>query len=277
VGFGDAMIDKLQTQRYERKYFVSQKQALQIREFLRHYLEPDEYSIGKPNLSYPIHSIYLDSDLLTTYWATVHGEKNRFKLRLRFYDDNPDSPVFFELKGRMNECILKQRAPVRKDAAATLVAGQYPGLEHLLDPKPRNLVSVQKFCQLMQALSAQPKLHVAYLREAWLPRDDNFLRVTMDREIRGSIEHHVKLNTKMVEPFRPHPNYTPYGDDTVILELKYTHYFPEWYRDLVCLFNLLQTGAPKYGSLVMGIGEERISAPDDWNSAMPRTRWQKQF
>jgi hypothetical protein len=267
------MSDKLQTQRFERKYFIKESQALQIREFLRHYLEPDEYSKGKPNYSYPIHSIYLDSDLLTTYWAQVHGEKNRFKLRLRFYDDNPESPVFFELKGRVSECILKQRAPIRKDCAALLVAGQYPGLEHLLKPKASDLVAAQNFCRLMQSLQAQPKLHVAYLREAWLPRDDNFLRVTMDREILGAIERSVKLSTKTVETFRPKSLYTPYGKDTVVLELKYTHNFPEWYRDLVHLFNLRQTGMPKYGSLIMNVGEEVVSAPGDWNGAMPRTRW----
>jgi len=271
------MNDRMQTQRYERKYFVHNKQALQIREFVRHYLEPDEYSARQPDYSYPIHSLYLDSDLLTTYWAQVHGEKNRFKLRLRYYDDNPDSPVFFELKGRVSECILKQRAPVRKDCAAMLVAGQYPGPEHFLNPQASDLVAVQNFCRLMQALQAQPKLHVFYKREAWLPREDNFLRVTMDREICGSIERQVKFSTNMVEPFRPAPFYLPYGNNTVVLELKYTHNFPEWYRDLVCLFNLLQTGMPKYGSLIMNVGEERISAPGDWNSAMPRTRWQKQF
>jgi len=269
------MIDKFQTQRYERKYFVTQSQALQIREILRHYLELDEYSAGKPNYSYPIHSIYLDTDQLATYWATVHGEKSRFKLRLRFYDDDPEMPVFFEIKHRMNECILKQRAPVRKDAAAMLVAGQYPGPENLLNPKASNLVAVQKFCQLTHQLEAQPKLHVAYLREAWVPCDNNLLRVTMDRELHASIERRVNLTTKMVESF--HPSFEPYGNDFVILELKYTHYFPDWYRDLVCLFNLTQTGAPKYCACVMGIGEERISAPRDWNRAMPRTRWQKKF
>lgn len=262
------MIDKAQTQRFERKYFVSNQKAMQIREYVRQYMQPDEYSARQPDFSYPIHSIYLDSDLLTTYWATVHGEKNRFKLRLRFYDDDPEAPVFFELKGRVNECILKERAPVRKAAAATLVAGQYPAMEHLLDPKPSKLVAAQKFCLRMQDMRAQPKLHVAYRREAWLPRDNNSLRVTMDRDLRGAVIRHVRFSTKMVEPFRPDPHYLPYGQDTVIFELKYTHYFPDWYRDLVKLFNLEQTGAPKYCSLILGVGVERISA-DNWNQALP--------
>lgn len=267
--------DRFQTQRYERKYIITPSQALQIREFLRHYLEPDEYSAGRPDYLYPIHSIYLDSEQLTTYWATVHGEKSRFKLRLRFYDDNADAPVFFEIKRRVNECIIKQRAPVRKEAAALLVAGQYPVPEHLLSQKAGTLATVQKFCQLQHHLAAQPKLHVAYLREAWLPRNDDFVRVTIDRQVRGSVMRHVKFDTSMVEPFPA--LFDPHGAETVILELKYTHNFPEWFRDLVRLFNLTQVGAPKYCTCVMGAGVERLSAPGDWNSVLPGARRPKHF
>jgi hypothetical protein len=263
------MSDKFQSQRFERKYFVTQSQALQIREFVRHHLVPDEYSKGRLNYSYPVHSIYLDSEQLDTYWATVHGEKSRFKLRLRFYDDNPQTPVFFEFKRRMNECILKQRASVRKDAAGGIVNGNYPGPEHLLNQKPGHLVAVQKFCQFMHYLSARPKLHVAYLREAWVSQDNNYLRVTMDREIRGMLVRKVHINTQMLKPVRPVWGAGVYGDK-VVLELKYTHHFPEWYHDLVCQFNLVQTGVPKYCGCVIGIGEEHISAPAEWNSAVPR-------
>jgi hypothetical protein len=123
----------------------------------------------------------------------------------------------------------------------------------------------------MHALEAQPKVHVAYQREAWVSRDNNFLRVTLDRELRGAAIRHVRLATQMVEPVRA--TFEPYGSDIVILELKYTHYFPEWYRDLVTLFNLTQSGAPKYCSCVMHLGEEHSSAAGGWNRAMPRRRW----
>jgi hypothetical protein len=65
------MDEKLQQQRFERKYFINERQAPQIREFVRQYLVPDKYSLGKPDYSYPVHSIYLDSSDLLTYWATV--------------------------------------------------------------------------------------------------------------------------------------------------------------------------------------------------------------
>src|SRR6185503_8920411 len=97
-----------------------------IRDFVRAYLELDEHGIGYPDMAYPVHSLYLDSDDLKTYQASVNGTKNRFKLRLRYYDDKPDSPVFCEVKARVDNCILKQRCGVRREAVVSLLAGQIP-------------------------------------------------------------------------------------------------------------------------------------------------------
>src|SRR6185369_4340800 len=101
--------DRMQQQRFELKYLITEKVALAVRDFVSSYLEIDEYGASRPNLSYPVHSLYLDSAGLRTYHTTVNGTKNRFKLRLRYYDDRLETPVFFEIKRRMNNCILKQR------------------------------------------------------------------------------------------------------------------------------------------------------------------------
>src|SRR5215207_10710190 len=131
--------DRMQRQRFEQKYMVDEDQALALRPFLSAYLEVDENGIGCQEFSYPVHSLYLDSEDLSTFWATINGEKNRFKLRLRFYNDRPDSPVFLEIKRRMNNCILKQRGGVQKEAVSLLLAGQLPDPEHLLRSDPKSL------------------------------------------------------------------------------------------------------------------------------------------
>ena len=87
--------DKMQQQRFELKYLVTEGVAEGIRAYVSSYLELDEFAVGKPNNSYVIHSLYLDSDDLRLYWGTINGTKNRFKLRLRFYNEN--SPVFFAI------------------------------------------------------------------------------------------------------------------------------------------------------------------------------------
>src|SRR4051812_4528241 len=100
--------DRMQKQRFELKYLITEETALYVRSFVRQHLDFDEYSVGKANYSYPVHSLYIDSTQLQLYWSTINGDKNRFKLRLRYYSTHADSPVFFEIKRRVNSCIMKQ-------------------------------------------------------------------------------------------------------------------------------------------------------------------------
>ena len=164
--------DRMQQQRFELKYLIPEETALLVRDFVRSYLEMDEFSVGRPNYSYPVHSLYIDSDDLKLYWRTINGDKNRYKLRLRYYSTSPDSPVFFEIKRRMNNCILKQRGGVRQDALSHLLTGHLPDLEHLVSKAPNHLVAVQRFCYLMEELHARPKVHIAYEREAYVSDND---------------------------------------------------------------------------------------------------------
>src|SRR5436305_14125016 len=152
--------DRMQQQRFELKYLIPESTALLVRDFVRSYLEMDEFSVGRPNYSYPVHSLYLDSDDLKLYWRTINGDKNRFKLRLRYYSLNEDSPVFFEIKRRMNNCILKQRGGVRHDAIKALLTGQFPQPDFLISKAPNHLIAVQRFCHLMWELHAKLKVHI---------------------------------------------------------------------------------------------------------------------
>jgi hypothetical protein len=243
--------DKLQASRFELKYIIPEETALQIRDYVRSYLELDENGVGKPNYSYPVHSLYLDSDDLKLYWATINGEKNRFKLRIRFYNNNPETPVFFEIKRRMNNCIMKKRGSVRREAVARLLAGHMPEPSFLVSKEAKHMFAVQDFCRLTQEIGAKPKVHIGYYREAYVPHDDNSARLTMDREVRSEPELTPRLNTKMLRPI------LVWGKD-VVLELKFTNRFPEWFRDLVRVFGLRQCGAAKYVDGVALQGEYKL-------------------
>src|SRR5260370_41362724 len=131
-------VHRLPPQRFELKYLVHEAIASGIRDFVSSYLELDDYGVGRPNMSYLVHSLYLDSDDLDTFHASINGTKNRFKLRLRYYDYRTDTPVFFEIKTRVDNCILKQRCGVRRDAVPLLLAGQLPESEQLLSREPRH-------------------------------------------------------------------------------------------------------------------------------------------
>lgn len=241
----------MQLQRLELKYKISEDMALRLRDYVGSYLELDEYGVGRSNLCYPVHSLYLDSPELRLYWDTINGTKNRYKLRLRYYDERPDSPVFFEIKRRMNSCILKQRGGVKREAVAALLGGQLPEPEHLISQNPKYLVALQRFCHRMTTLGATPKAHIAYLREAWVSHNDNSVRVTFDRQVKCEREFSVGLSTEM-----PHPLLV-FGKE-VILEIKFTNRFPLWLEDMIRHFGLLITGAAKYVEGVFAVGEHRF-------------------
>lgn len=244
--------DKLQAQRFELKYILSEDTALAVRDFVSSYLEIDEFGATLPQFSYPVHSLYLDSPDMKLYKSTINGDKNRFKLRLRFYENREDAPVFFEIKRRMNNTIAKQRGGVRREAVDSLLAGQLPMPAHLISKEPKQLVALQNFCRLLANLDAGPKAHIAYLREAWISRYDNSVRVTLDRDVRCDPEPSARLSTQMVQPV------TVFGNK-VVLELKFTNRFPDWFKELVRVFGLMQCGAAKYVDGVTLVGENVVT------------------
>jgi hypothetical protein len=244
--------DKLQPQRFELKYLVNEDVALAMRDFVRSYLVPDEFASKSPTLAYPNHSLYLDSDDLRLYWEVVNGNKNRHKLRLRFYDDNPAAPVFFEIKRRSDNAILKERGAVRREAVPSLLAGQLPEASHLVSSNPKHLSALQNFCRLMHDSGARLKTHVFYQREAWMSLADNSVRVTFDRDVLVNSHFEPVITTKMHNPI------CPWGQQ-VILELKFTSRFPNWFFEMVRLFNVMQCGVAKYAEGVALLGDERLN------------------
>src|SRR6266550_4374438 len=244
--------DKMQQQRFELKYIIKEEMALAVRDFVSGHLEIDEYGATLPNFSYPVHSLYLDSDNLHLYQTTINGDKNRFKLRLRYYDNRSEAPIFFEIKRRMNNIIAKQRGGVRRDAVDWLVAGHLPEPAHLVSRDPRQQVALQNFCKLASDIGAKPKAHIAYLREAWISPRDNSVRVTLDRAVRCEPEPLAHLNTRMDNPV------VVFGKE-VVLELKFTNRFPDWFKHLVRVFGLMQCGAAKYVDGVTMVGQDRFN------------------
>ena len=124
--------DNLQKQRYELKYVIPEQKALAIRDFLRCYLDVDNNCLGQPDLSYPVHSLYLDSPGMALYHSTINGDKNRLKLRIRFYNELEDTPVFLEIKRRMNNIISKKRVGIPRLTAQSVISGQIPSPEELV-------------------------------------------------------------------------------------------------------------------------------------------------
>ena len=239
-----------QTNRRELKYVVSEATASSVRRYIRSYLEPDEHMQPGQDTGYPIWSLYLDTPTLALYRQTVDGVKNRFKLRLRFYDRDPASPVFLEIKRRVNEVVCKERAAIGRQAAAHLLAWS-------ARPDPADLLhaaedshagpALENFCRLRASIAANASMYVSYLREAYVSPDSDEVRVTFDREVEGNLWS----DSDGIAPPPPGPQPRIGG---VILELKFTDRFPQWMRDLVQTYSLQPRSVPKYVHCVDAVG-----------------------
>ncbi len=232
---------KLQASRFELKYIISERRAAGIRDFLRSHLVPDEYADPSNGNAYGISSLYIDNAALELYGQTVQGMKNRFKLRIRFYDDDPAHPAFLEIKRRVTDVICKERAKVTREGAWELLCGRPLDPSWLMDGNEDDKAgtALLNFCNLYDAISARGCIYVSYRREAYVSANSDQIRVTFDRGLFGT-------NYQQGDPLSlPQDGARP-SVGGAILELKFTDRFPDWMRDMVQAFDLQRTSVPKY-------------------------------
>jgi len=229
--------DKTLRSRFECKYIVSPASVPAIREFIQPFMAPDRYAARWDGNRYAICSLYLDGQDLPLYQQTVGGEKNRFKLRIRTYDDDPDSRVFFEVKRKLNTIVSKHRAALTRPDATRLVEGGVNGWMQGLPVQA--LDDLNTFALYADLTSARPLVRVRYMREAYESRGGDPVRITVDTDLMHSITLHHDLGHETGRWVT-----TPVPGS--ILELKFTERYPEWISDLVHAFGLKQQPVPKY-------------------------------
>jgi len=241
--------DHLQGSRFELKYVINEATARRMKDFALGYLQPDCHADPANNCQYGVHSLYLETPTLQLCKATLRGLKNRYKLRMRFYDLSPESPVFLEVKRRENDVILKSRVPVRRAGADHVLRGYWPRADDLLDRSPKSQTALTQFCRLRDLVGATGRCFVSYQREAYVTPNDDSLRLTFDRRIHG-ITYRGQKALAMDGP----SIYPPVGG--VVLEIKFTDHFPRWVADMVRHFGVERRSMAKYVACVLALRPE---------------------
>lgn len=229
----------LLAQRYELKYRVSESTAIAVRSYIQSYLQQDKYAAQSPTGQYAICSLYLDSQRFDLFHETVLDKCNRFKLRIRGYDDDPNTPIFFEIKRKLNRIIYKSRAKASKDQLAPILNSYNVPLT--LPDKDRRTLS--QFIHYAQCLQARPMVLIRYMREAYENTSSAKVRITFDRQLcYQSVNQPVFTMNG--------PGWKPIPINFVVLEIKFTASFPWWLKDMVRMFNLNRQSMSKYCSSV---------------------------
>jgi len=257
--------------RHELKYVVEEARAVAIREFLRAYLRPSIYNRAGPQSGEPVISLYLDSQDLILYHQSAGGLKNRVKLRIRFYDADWEHPAYLEVKRRVGDMILKERAMVSRESVRRMLSGgpqmvsggvpdsgYWPDRTDLLNGKTQGDAQ-QFFSHLCGAFGARGMVYVSYVREAWESDREGLVRVTLDRHIRGTLYDGTARLAIPARGTRPQLPYFP--RDGVVLEVKYTHGSPRWLPHLLQGFDLERRSVSKYCACVEAMGLHRGLSP----------------
>ena len=234
--------------RYECKYLIPRDLVEPIRVFSEPFVQPDPYALRSPDRRYWISSLYLDSRTLDLFRMNEEGWACRYKLRVRSYSDDPESPVFFEIKRRVDGVIQKVRARQTRDVAEDFLRT----CSALGAGRPVATDGFDEFATLARSIQAEPLLRVRYQREAYESRGFDPVRLTFDYDVASAVTHGPDLSVH-TGPWEPTDL------DGVVLELKFTDLFPSWLNQMIARFDLDRCSLAKYAiSLEQALEHGRI-------------------
>ena len=122
---------------YEVRYRIGEETALRLRDFVQCYMDFDEYSVGRPNFSYSVHRLYLDSDNLGLYWDAIKDPEHRRHLRIRFHSVAPDALVYVEHKRWNGDTAITEMFGMHRYGLERLLSGQFLTDEDLVGREKR--------------------------------------------------------------------------------------------------------------------------------------------
>jgi SPX domain protein involved in polyphosphate accumulation len=222
--------------RFELKYVVSLREAERFRHALGAYLVADDH--GDSGGSYGVASLYYDSPDHRFYWEKVDGIKFRRKLRIRYYDCGrpllADTPVFVEIKQRLNRVTQKRRAVLAYGEARQLCDER-----RIPAHAPQDAAVVDEVTGMLWQYDLRPASLVRYTRQALLGTDyDVGLRVTFDRNLfyrTSSLALHEEQSELPLFPA-----------DRTVVEIKVNERVPYWLTELVARHDLGLMRVSKY-------------------------------
>lgn len=262
-----ALVTPPRLQRREFKYLIDDEQVERVRRYIDGICTVDPHA--KSNGRYLIDTLYLDTPRFDLYRATINDAVDRYKLRIRSYPSVKNAPVFFEVKRRVSDAVLKTRGSIRGPWQRILLDGT-PEVMAEIPAKERR--GIDNFICHFHAAPMQPCVHVRYEREPYFSTIDEYARVTFDREL--SFQPAVDLTTEAPDDdwrYIDHATSQRSLSSTrslVLLELKFLNVVPGWMRHMSHTLGLQRLAFCKYTRAV-----EAMRMPFDTRVARSGVRW----
>ncbi len=218
-------------QRYEFKYVMPDYMTATIKKSLEHFGMIKDPMVPDGKNSYDITSLYFDNEKLLAYHSKLAGERNRYKLRLRYYGDVKDAPQhsFAEIKSKYNSVIHKRRERISAEDVIALCNGLVPS--HKDDAE-----TFQLFVARMKKNSMTPRMLVRYKREPLIWNKDKRLRITFDSHLQSRSSENL-YDAGMFHDYMKH---------RTVMELKFTGWAPGWVGQIIREHRLDRVASSKY-------------------------------
>lgn len=229
--------------RYEFKYFMSSKISNEIFNQSLNFMDIDNFALRNKHNKYLVRSLYFDNNEYTNFFEKVDGIKVRKKFRLRSYDKNmnSESPIFFEMKGRAHDRIIKKRVLI--DKADIKYFETLKNLDELRK-KYKNNDLIEDFIYDVIRKNIKPKIMIDYNRKPLINKFGLYFRLTFDSEIVSTKTEYLLDNRgKFKFPLE-------YKPGNSILEVKFERSIPAWFHRIIQSYNLNRRSISKF---VLGV------------------------
>ncbi len=222
-------------QRYEKKFLMNQTVMGQLLPVIARHMDPDKFC--RNGQTYHICNLYFDTDQDDVIRESLQHPFYKEKLRLRSYGlpQSPDTPVFLELKKKVNRIVTKRRAKLSYGAAAAF-------LQTRAIPAGADYMTRQVLGEVAYYLSHKdvaPTTLISYDRMAFFDRTDRNFRLTFDsnlRHLRGDASFHHGREGELLFP-----------EDFRLMEVKVSSAYPKWFADLLSEHRVFPHSFSKYG------------------------------
>ncbi len=215
--------------RHEVKYYISEREAYMLAQYLRCVMRVDMHAGGDGQ--YWIRSLYFDTSGNRDYYDKVNGYSERRKLRLRIYNTASDTAML-ELKSKRGAFVHKESMVLGRADAIRLINDDCAFLPGM----PNSAADKFYACFCFERL--RPVLLIDYERQAFeLPFES--IRITIDRHLRASMDA-CRLFDNSV------PCVNVMNESSCILEVKYRHAIPDFLRSILSDIGLPNASISKY-------------------------------
>ncbi len=224
--------------RFEFKYILRLEKRLAVEEELKYFLQFDPFVVDRPGNRYTVRSHYYDDSSYSAFHDKIDGLHSRYKFRIRTYASDPGDrvPMFIEIKGRHNNLVFKNRAPVERDGADWSRLRGSALTEAILERAEADPV-VDQFRFDLVRKRLKPVALIDYRRRPYLSKYDPTFRLTFDEALSAQ-------DADCVFPGVANSSKKILAGYTV-LEVKFRHHLPSWFHRIIQSYELRRVSISK--------------------------------